>query len=333
MRALVVTPAPPGSHFGNRVTARRWAGMLRDLELAVEIVEEYRDQPADLMVALHARKSAPSIARFHRRRSTAPLIVGLTGTDLYCDLPTNPDALRSLGLATRLIVLHPRGGEAVPEHLRAKVRPIVQSSARIAATEPPAADRFEVCVLGHLRPVKDPFRTAAAARLLPPESRLRVIHVGAARTPEMAEQAQAEMARNERYTWVGDLPRRRALGLLARCRLLALTSLHEGGANAISEALVHGVPVVASSIPGSVGLLGDDYPGYFPPGDTAALAALLASLERDAHAYAELHECCRRLAPLFAPRCEREAWRALLVELSSLPAVALSRARRRPAPF
>jgi glycosyltransferase involved in cell wall biosynthesis len=140
-------------------------------------------------------------------------------------------------------------------------------------------------VLGHLRPVKDPFRTAEAARLLPASSRIRVLHAGAALSPAMEHQARAEEAINSRYRWLEDLPRWKALRLLARSRLLVLTSLMEGGANTISEAIAAGVPVLASRIPGSVGLLGTQYPGYFPVGDTAALAALLTRAETDTKFY------------------------------------------------
>ncbi len=149
-----------------------------------------------------------------------------------------------------------------------------------------------MCVLGHLRPVKDPFRTALAARLLPASSRVRVLHLGAALSEEMAERARQEAAANPRYRWLGELPRWRALRVLGRCRLLALTSEMEGGANAISEAAALSVPVIASRIGGSVGLLGADYPGYFPVGDTAALARLLERAETDTRFYRTLRRGC-----------------------------------------
>ena len=152
---------------------------------------------------------------------------------------------------------------------------------------------FEVCVLGHLRPVKDPLRTAWAARLLPASSRVRVLQVGGALSEDMAEQARAEEAANPRYRWLGERPRGQALRLLARCRLLSLTSELEGGANVISEAIALGVPVVSSRIAGSLGLLGTDYPGYFPFGDTQALADLLRRAETDT----DFYDACVRRVP------------------------------------
>jgi glycosyltransferase involved in cell wall biosynthesis len=205
--------------------------------------------------------------------------------------------------------------EELPKHLRPKARVVYQSVPTPTFRARRRADVFEVCVLGHLRPVKDPFRTAEAARLLPPSSRVRVLHLGAALSADMAKRARAEEAANPRYRWLGERPRWQALRTLARCRLLSLTSELEGGANVISEALAVSVPVVSSRIAGSVGLLGEDYPGYFPFGDTKALAALLRRAETDAPFYRELTTRCRRLRVLFRPARERHAWARLLQEL------------------
>jgi len=179
----------------------------------------------------------------------------------------------------------------------------------------PKRDVFEVCVLGHLRPVKDPFRTAKAARLLPETSRVRVLQIGAALSEEMTGHAKIEEKRNPRYKWLGERPRWQAFRCLRRSRLLVLTSKLEGGANVISEALAASVPVVSSLIPGSIGILGEDYPGYFPVGDAPALAALLHRAEMDREFYAELKARCRRLAPLVAPARELRSWKALIAEL------------------
>jgi len=169
--------------------------------------------------------------------------------------------------------------------------------------------------MGHLRPVKDPLRTALAARLLPAASRIQVIHIGGALSEELAERARAEATRNRRYYWLGELPQGEALGVLSRCRLLSLTSESEGGANVISEAVVAGVPVISSHIAGSIGLLGEDYPGYFPVGDTQALANLLWRAETDTEFYNTLRACCARLLPLFDPAREKQSWEDLLREL------------------
>ena len=315
LKVCLVTPAPPGSRKGNRVTALRWAGILRALGNRVVVREEYRDERCDLLIALHALRSFPSMARYRTARPDAPLVLALTGTDLYGSIHTHADARKALDLATRLILLQPLGLAELPEAVRAKARVIYQSVPAPRVTVAPRADQFEVCVMGHLRPVKDPFRTALATRLLPPESRLRVLHLGGALSDDMAAQARAEAADNPRYRWLGDVPRWKALRILSRCRLLALTSVLEGGANVVSEALAASVPVLSSRVAGSVGLLGETYPGYFPVGDTAALAHLLTRAECDAGFYRALHDWCTNLRPLVDPAREQHGWAALLHEL------------------
>lgn len=312
MNICIITPAPARSRKGNRVTALRWAGVLRELGHRVVIEQEYEGRRCDVMVALHARRSFPSVERFRRQYPGSPLILALTGTDLYDDIRTSDLARQSLELAARLIVLQPLGIAELPEHLRERARVIYQSAKRPPGRVSCAKNLFEVCVLAHLRPVKDPLRAAMAARLLPPSSRIRVTHLGAALSEEMGERARAETASNPRYRWLGELPRWKALQILARSRLLVLSSRLEGGANVISEAIAASVPVLSSRIPGSIGILGPDYPGYFPVGDTAGLASLLARAETDAKFYRTLKEWCGRLSPLVDPARERQSWESLL---------------------
>lgn len=170
MTICLITPAPPRSLRGNRWTALRWARMLRELGHRVVIEEEYQGRRCDALVALHARRSFRSIDRFRREHPDAPLIVALTGTDLYRDIRTNPQARQSLAMASRLVVLQPLGVEELPARLRSRARVILQSAERPRGVVLPRKDVFDVCVMGHLRPVKDPFRAAKAARLLPGSS-------------------------------------------------------------------------------------------------------------------------------------------------------------------
>ena len=315
MRLLIVTPAPKGSRKGNRITADRWARLLRTLGHRVATAESFRDQPCDVLIGLHARKSAASIRRYRAKRPDGRLIVVLTGTDLYHDLPKSRAAQHSIEIADRLVVLQARAVDALPRGLRAKVRVIVQSAVGPTSRPTPRKDALEVCVVGHLRPVKDPFRTALATRRLPPESQIIVSHLGAALDPGMERKAHAEMLRNPRYRWLGDLPHAEALRVLARSRLLVNSSKMEGGANAICEALACGVPVLSSRIAGSIGLLGEDYPGYFEVGDTLELAALLSRFELDAAFRKRLKSRCHDLSRIVEPKRERAAWQQLLAEL------------------
>ena len=315
MKIGLVSPAAPGSWTGNRVTADRWARILRRLGHRVAVSREYDGQACDVLLALHARRSFASVDRFVRQRPDSPVIVALTGTDLYADLGHSKTARRSLELASRLVLLQPEGVRDLPKGLRAKARVIHQSATGPPGRFPPRRGAFEVCLLAHMRAVKDPFRGAAAVRLLPETSRIRLLHVGAALERGTASRARREAARNPRYRWLGQLPRWKALRVLARSRALLLTSRLEGGANAISEALAAGVPVLSSRIPGSEGILGKRYRGFFPAGDTAALACLLLRFESDPPFRESLRRDCARLAPLVDPRREQAAWAALLREL------------------
>lgn len=316
MNIRIVTPAPPRSHNGNRVTALRWKRLLAALGHQVEVAECWDGEDCDVLVALHARRSAPSIARYRSARPEGPLVVALTGTDVYRDLATSDEAQRSLASADRLVVLQPLAVDALPPALRPRARVIHQSVRPPSRGEDPAPGAFSVAVLAHLRDVKDPFRAAAASRLLPDESTVVVSHLGAELEEGMAARAEAEAAANPRYRWLGDVSRDAALRLLAGSDLLVLSSKLEGGANAVSEALACRVPVVCSHIPGSVGLLGEDYPGYFPVGDSAALAGLIHAAEIDDGFYTELATRCAKLVGLVDPATEQARWAELLAELA-----------------
>lgn len=316
MKIGIVTPAPPGSRYGNRVTAVRWARILKELGHSVVIAQEYAGERWDLMIALHARRSFTSINRFFRDRPDTPIIVALTGTDLYRDLSRGARAQRSLDLASRIVVLQSKALEELRPRWRRKAH-IIYQSVEPARPEKrsPARKTFDVCVIGHLRPVKDPFRTAMAARLLPRSSRIRVLHIGGAMNKQAEVRAGKETEANSRYRWLGELRHARTRQLLARSDLFVLSSRMEGGANALGEAIVARVPVLASRIPGSVGMLGEDYPGYFEPGNTRRLAELMIRAETDPSFYLKLERCVDALAARFDPKRENTEWEKLLAEL------------------
>jgi putative glycosyltransferase (TIGR04348 family) len=295
--------------------------LLRQLGRPVEVVERCADEPFDLLIVLHAGRGAGSVRRFRERYPTRPLFVAVTGTDVYGHDFDPAEVGHSLDVADRIIVLQPKTAEDLGPDRRSKVRVIFQSAEPPARRDPPRLDAFEVAVVGHLRPVKDPFRAAEAVRLLPPASQVRVLHLGEAMTPDMETRARHEQAENPRYEWLGDRPHDEAMAVMARCRLVAITSLSEGGPSVISEAVVAGVPVVATRVSGCVGMLGDDYPGLFPVGDAEALAGLIRRAETDASFYDALRAACERRRPLFEPAAELAAWRDLLGEFKAHSAV------------
>ena len=315
MNVRIVTPAPPRTRKGNRVTALRWARLLKGLGAAVAVDTEYRGEPADLLVALHARRSFPAAARFRRERPAGRLVVALTGTDLYDDLPSSAEAHHALELADRLVVLQPLGVNALPPWAREKARPIRQSARPPDRPIAPPAGVFGAVLVAHLREVKDPFLAARALRLLSPSSRVELWHLGAAVDPGSPAAARAEMAATARYHWLGERTRQETLRRVAGARLLVLTSRLEGGANAVSEAIACGTPVLSTRIDGSLGMLGPEYPGYFPVGDAPALARLLERAESDAAFRESLRAGVERVRPLYLPEQERAGWAALLAEL------------------
>ncbi len=289
------------------------------------MLTEYGNEDCDVLLALHAVKSASSVERFATRQPGRPVVVAVTGTDIHLD-PAAADydrnqatARKTAGMADRVVFLREptphEQGWLLNEAEWPKCRVIYQSAEPPADRREPRPRTFEVCVLGHLRVVKDPFRTAEASRLLPRESRVRVLHIGAALTGEMETRAWRELAENLRYRWYGELPRDEALHLLSGCRLLVMSSVSEGGPSAVSEALACGVPVVSTRISGVVGLLGDRYAGYFPVGDTRELARLLWRCESDPAFLDELRQWCEGCRHLIEPACEAANWRALLDEL------------------
>jgi putative glycosyltransferase (TIGR04348 family) len=326
MRIGIVTPAPPNSRSGNRITALRWAKILRRLGNRVSILQAYHGERYDLLVALHARRSYPSIHKFWRQNSDAQIIVALTGTDLYRDLRRNRFAQMSLEIANKIVVLQPKAIEELRPGWRYKARVIYQSAedlrrpasktkANKAYLNNRSNGSFDVCVIGHLRAVKDPFRAALAAASLPCSSRIRILQIGGAMTEAMAARARKEMRANPRYEWLGELPRPNVRRILAMSQLSVVASRIEGGANVVSEAITASVPILASRIDGNVGILGANYPGLFEVGHTQQLARLLARAESDREYLGELRERCQKLAPLFDPAREEKAWADLISEL------------------
>ena len=317
MRIGIITPAPPGSNYGNRVTAVRWAKILRKLGHQVSIAEKYDAQPFGLLIALHARRSSPSITRWRRKNPDAPLVVALTGTDLYRDIQRKTRAQESLKVADRIVVLQPRALKELTLSQQKKTRVIYQSveAKSLRANRRTPRRVFDVCVIGHLRPVKDPFRAAHASRLLPATSQIRIRQIGRAMTKQMLGRARGERKFNPRYRWLGEMSRARTLRVLANSDLCVIPSRIEGGANVLAEAIVDAVPVLASRIDGNVGILGPDYPGLFGVGDTHELARLMKRAEIDPKFLSQLKTRAKKLASLFDPAREERAWSKLIDEL------------------
>lgn len=325
------------------MTALRWAARVRQAGRRAFVAHEWPSErrigrtprPCDLLVALHAIKSRPSIERFRAARPERAVVVACTGTDLYgAPDPSGecggrggrpgPQTLAVLATATRIVILQAKALEVLPTALHARTR-VVHQSVEVPPGltgappwRPGSSGDFEVCLVAHLRAVKDPLLAARALDLLPPDSRVRLRLIGGSLDPALTACVEREAARSRRLAWLGPLSRARTLAELARSHLCLSTSRDEGGSNVVSEALALDVPVLATAVPGTLGLLGEDHPGLFPAGDARALAGLLQRAERQPAFLEELRRAGRRRAWLTDPASERRAWRELLDEL--LPA-------------
>lgn len=319
----IVTPALADANNGNWQTAHRWAQLLSG-HYRVRLSRQWTgqlegDASTDLLLALHARRSAESIADWARLRPGQGLVVALTGTDLYRDIASDAAAQRSLALAQRLIVLQEQGPLALPEPLREKCRVVFQSSTP-RATLAKTTRHLRAVVVGHLRAEKSPQTVWAAARLLAPDEGIQIDHLGQALDPALGEAARQTQATCPHYRWLGGVSHAGARDRIQRAHLLLHPSQMEGGAHVIMEAVLSGTPVLASKVPGNVGMLGADYAGYFAPNDAPALARLLRACRADMAApggmLTQLQAQCALRAPLFQRDAERQH---LLQALASLP--------------
>jgi putative glycosyltransferase (TIGR04348 family) len=325
---VIVSPALADANNGNWQTAHRWASFLTDSAARVRIVKEWPDDCApgdELMIALHARRSAPAVAAWTRMHGTSRLAVVLTGTDLYRDIRTDAQAQQSLRAASRLVVLQEMGVQELPVQHRAKARVIYQS---VPACEEVSKvrDRLVAVMVGHMRDVKSPQTLFDAARWLRERGDIEIHHIGRAEEEVWARRAQETAAACPRYRWLGPLPHEQTREAIRHAHVLLHTSAMEGGAHVIMEAVCSGTPVIASRVPGNVGMLGADYEGYFVHGDAATLARMLVAC-RDAQpaddpghfGLARLRAQCALRAPLFAPQTEGRKVQELVHELLETP--------------
>jgi putative glycosyltransferase (TIGR04348 family) len=322
----IVTPAVRDDNTGNWHTAARWARFLRP-EYRVRVLDEWDGKPCDILIALHARRSASSIAAFHSAHPERGLGVVLTGTDLYRELPANREAQRSLDLADRLVVLQELAVQALPAQYRSKTSVIFQSA---PALKRGARRRrtFDVAVVGHMRDEKDPLTAMRAALALPATSRVRVLHVGAARDERYAVAARRTELRTARYRWLGELTRPRARQLMRHAALLLHPSKMEGGAQAVVEAIRSSTPVLVSNSDGNVGMVGSRYPGVFRIGNVREAVELMQRASTEASFLRRLGSACRARAWLFSPKVERAAVRDLVHQLLHNRAVQRRKASR-----
>lgn len=315
---LIVTPYLAAANNGNWRTADRWARLLRGAghEVIVQADANGADTAkADCMIALHARRSHPSVVAWRQRRGRQPLVVAMTGTDLYRDLPGGDgDAADSIEAADALIVLQPDALTFVPPVHRRKAHVVFQSARALRPCEKPSS-RLNCIMVGHLRPEKDPRTAFEAWRRIPPQEPVYLRHAGSPLDPDLAAAATALMQADRRYRWLGPVPHPAARQAIKRAHLLLVPSLMEGGANVVVEAITSGTAVLGSRMSGNVGMLGADYSGLFTVGSSDELAALLLRCRREPGFLRRLEVHCAARAGHFSPAAEQQALSNMLQRL------------------
>ena len=315
MHIQLISPAKIDSRNGNRTTAVRWRNILQGLGHKVTVSQQYTGEDVDLMLALHAWRSADAIQLFAEKYPTRPLLVALTGTDIYRFLHTHKqDTLKSIEYADRLVGLHAHITHSLPQQYHHKARIIYQSTETKYIRKTRHNNVFDVCIAGHLRAEKDSLRPAYAVRSLPSHSRIQISHYGKAHTQQWEHNARLEMARNSRYRWYGEISQSLLQVKFSQADLLILPSRMEGGANIISEAIMAGLPIISSNIEGSIGLLGSEYLGYFEVENTKQIKQMLLRCESDTQFYKTLIQQCKSRRYLFNPSREKHSWSKLLAE-------------------
>jgi putative glycosyltransferase (TIGR04348 family) len=318
-KLCLVTPALADANNGNWQTAQRWARMLSaSFQTRISPVwpdSKPTDITADVLLALHARRSASSVAAWAHAYSTRPLVLALTGTDLYQDIQHDADAQRSLQLATHLLVLQEHGLQALPEALRHKAHVILPSGTSMPPAQKTQA-HLRAVMVGHLRDEKSPQVLWQTAQALYADDGIFIDHIGRALDPALAAQAQQTANQCPHYRWLNELPSVQTRRSIQRAHVLVHTSRIEGGAHVIMEAVLSGTPVLASRVSGNVGMLGADYPGYFEPGNVQQLAALLRECRQTQNQtdglLAKLTHTCQTRAKLFQPEREQADLCALI---------------------
>jgi putative glycosyltransferase (TIGR04348 family) len=275
----------------------------------------YGKEATLVMVALNAVKCYREIALFRSCFPGQKVVVAVTGTDQNEEEPVA--LMKSLTLVDDIIVLQEEAKAKLPQNLQAKTRVVLQGAEASEKLVKRQQDGIQICVVGHLRAVKDPLRAAMATRLLPAGSKIRIVQAGAILEQKLVDEVEREEHENRRYSWLGEVPEEEARQLIAESDALVLSSRSEGGPLVVAEAAVAGTPVLSTRIDGVVGMLGADYEGYFEVGDEQSLADLLMRFEGEEEFQALLKEQVQARAPRFHPEREKESWRALLASYCS----------------
>lgn len=313
-RVVIVSPALASANNGNWQTAKRYANML-STTCVIRIVNEWDgSRTDDVLIALHARRSYSSIAAWYAQRGSKGLCVVLTGTDLYRDIKQDPQAQQSLAWAKSLIVLQPAGVTELSAKFQDKARVLFQSTTT-RQTLLKTNRHARAIMVGHLRSEKSPQTFFEAATLLAERSDIELRHIGGEHDQVLAQQARDTAAKHPNYQFLGARSHEQTRRYIQRSHVLVHPSVMEGGAHVIMEAICSGVPVLASRIAGNIGMLGEDYAGFFEVGHSRELAKLLIRFREDLSFAAQLQMQCAQRAYLFEAARERSGLITIVQDL------------------
>ena len=226
----------------------------------------------------------------------------------------NPElSEQTINLAQKLVVAHPACLPQIPDRWRSKTVVIYPSVTmpELGVIATPAAPLF-TCI-GHLRPVKAPHLMHSAIQRIP-QACLVAASIGNAYDVTDGQQALLNARQDARYQWHAGFDRKTALEWMKASLATINSSLSEGGANTVIEAIQLRVPVLATDIPGNRGFLGDDYEGYFEPGRSDQLAELMSRCLEQADFVEHLKTQLDQRRHLFSTERESQQLSELLKE-------------------
>ena len=316
MNILILYPDNKNVITGNLCSALQYQKILQGLGYSVDVDFKYTGQRAEVLIAINAAKKNSEIIEFKARNSNAKIVSVLSGTDIYPE-PLEK-TIESMKLSNALVALQPDGLLKVPECHRGKTFLIYQSVESIINVSSPMEhiSEFRVTLIANIRSVKDPLVAPNACKLLSISSKIKIIHIGYCLERNLGVILSKESESNERYNWIGGLNELDTRETLSQSDVLLITSIDEGAGRVVGEAIELGVPIISTRNSGVLGLLGDNYEGYYPVSDSNLLSKMLMRAESDPNFLQSLYEQCQSKAHLFSPEVEKQSWSQLISKIS-----------------
>ena len=316
MNILILYPDNKNVITGNLCSALQYQKILQGLGYSVEVDFKYTGQRAEVLIAINAAKKNSEIIEFKARNSNAKIVSVLSGTDIYPD-PLEK-TIESMKLSNALVALQPDGLLKVPECYREKTFLIYQSVESIINVSNPMnhISEFRVTLIANIRSVKDPLVAPYACKHLPVSSKIKIVHIGYCLEKDLGDILIKENENNKRYNWMGGLNELETRKILSQSNVLLITSKNEGAGRVVGEAIELEIPIISTRNPGVLGVLGDDYKGYYPVSNSKVLSKILMRAEDDVDFLGSLNEQCQSKAHLFSPEVEKQSWSKLISEIS-----------------